>query len=126
MVNICVIDINSFIIIRYGKIYRVTAIILIGLLLFFMIDKQFFMKQRVLRHRLWEHTGGAKVMDDMIGSENIIIKNDSITYTSDAYKTDTLLLVYQYFDTMKLLHIHSGKITKYSMKGANWTNYIGF
>lgn len=108
------------------KIYRVIAIILIGLLLFFMIDKQFFMKQRVLRHRLWEHTGGERIMGDFIDTEDIIFKGDTMIFTSNAYKTDTLLLVYQYFDTMKLLHIHTGKITKYSMKGANWTNYIGF
>lgn len=80
----------------------------------------------MLRHHLWEHTGGTKVIDDMIGSKNMIFKKDTIIYTNDANKTDTLLLVYQYFNTMKLMHIRTGKITEYSMKGANWTHYFGF
>lgn len=108
------------------RIFRVIAIVLIISSFFLLIDRQFFMKQRVLRHRLWEYTGGERMIGEFIDTQNIIFKGDTIIWTNCVSKKDTLLFVCQYFNTMKLMHVRTGKITKYSMKGANWTNYIEF
>ena len=37
---------------------------------------------------------------------------------------DTLILKYEYFSTMKVMDPKTKKTGKYTMKGANWTDYL--
>lgn len=80
------------------------------------------MKKRVLRHNLWENTGGERIRGDFIETNDVTFKGNKMIFDNG----DTLILKYQYFSNMKVIDPKTEKTGKYSMKGANWTNYIPF
>ena len=51
---------------------------------------------------------------------------DTVIYEYGGKGMDTLILKYQYFSTMKVMDPKTKKTGKYTMKGANWTNYAPF
>lgn len=53
----------------------------------------------------------------------IIFENDIMIFDSGKNK-DTLILKYEYFSTMKVMDPKTKKTGKYTMKGANWTDYL--
>ncbi|MDR2407165.1 MAG: hypothetical protein LBE13_03510 [Bacteroidales bacterium] len=94
---------------------------------YYYIDKKVLMKHRVLQHDLWEFESGEKIRKgDFINTSYIIEFNDDtmIFDFGDNIGKDTLILVYQYFNTIAVKDPKTQKVGKYTMKGANWINYL--
>ena len=106
--------------------YYILGSILLILIVFYFIDREFFMEKRVLRHNSWEHESGQRVRGDFIESENVTFKGNTMIFDYGNDNKDTLIFKYQYFSTMKVMDPKTKKTGKYSMKGANWTNYFPF
>lgn len=103
------------------KIVRITTILILLTACFFA-DRETFMKKRVTQHTLWQYDLGEKIHGDFIDTSNAFFKRDTLFFFNAAAK-DTLLLDWQYFDTMKVTDPKTGKSGKYNMKGAYWTDY---
>jgi len=98
------------------------AILVVSL---YFIDRGLWMKKRVLRHRFWEIEDKYRSeRGNYISAEDIIFKNDTMFINYNNTNHDTLIFKWQYFDRMKVLNLRTGKTAIYSMKGANWTNYL--
>ena len=108
-----------------SKKYYILIGVLFIILMIYLVDREFFMKRRVLQHNLCEHTGGERIRGDFIDVRNIVrFEKDIMIFDYKNGDTDKLILKYQYFSTMKVIDPRTKKTGKYSMKGANWTNYI--
>jgi len=111
------------------KRYYMCAFIIIFLIAFYFIDKEFFMKKRVMRHEMWDYESGyhyradGKLRDILRTDYIISFKNDTMVFDY-GNRQDTLILKWQYFSTMKVLDPQTGKTAKFSMKGANWMDYL--
>ena len=66
-------------------------------------------------------------------SKNETFQDDRVSFRLDTNiyehggrgrRIDTLILKYQYFNTMKVMDPKTKKTGKYSMKGANWIDYF--
>jgi len=108
-----------------NKYYILVGILFI-LLTLYIVDRTVFMKKRVLSHNLWEYTGGDIIRGDFIDTRNVIFKRNTMIFDYFNQEKDTLILKYQYFSMMKVIDPKTKKSGKYTMKGANWTNYIPF
>lgn len=111
--------------------YYVLGTILVLLLALFFVDREIWMKKRVMRHNMWDYSHGETYDRDkiisrgMINTEYIIsFKGDIMIFDHDNQDVDTLILKWQYFSTMKVKDPKTGKTGVYSMKGANWMNYL--
>jgi len=108
-----------------NKIYYVLIGILFVLLITYIVDRKVFMRKRVLRHNLWEHTGGERIRGDFIETQYVVrFEKDIMIFDYKNGDTDKLILKYQYFSTMKIIDPKTKKTGKYSMKGANWIDYF--
>ncbi len=56
--------------------------------------------------------------------DRVSFRLDTSVYEYGGKGMDTLILKYQYFSTMKVMDPKTKEIGKYSMKGANWTDYL--
>lgn len=105
---------------------KIGAILIIVYLLY-SIDKEFFMKNRVLRHSLWEYDSGSD-FGDFIYTDNIIRFDGSKMVIKDYHGTNytekILILKWEYFSSMKVQDPITNKTAIYSMKGANWMDYF--
>lgn len=109
------------------KIHFLSLSIIILFVFFCFFDRKVFMKERVLRHNLWCYDGEYNtVFTSEFLETNDIIKFEKDTMIFDHGKPgkDTLILISQYFNTMTVMDPKTEKQGKYSMKGANWTNYV--
>ena len=102
------------------KRYFILGIIIL-ILSTYCVDKKFFMKYRVLKHNLWEHHLGEKISGDFIETGNATFNGDTMILD---YINKKIILKYQYFNTMKVMDLETKKTGLYTMKGANWTDYI--
>ena len=131
------------------------------------------MRERVLKHNLWEHDAGDRIRGYFIETRYVILKNDTMIFDygkrkkdttinyslavkgkvewydlkeivrGNSFKNenislkkdtvirkpvyvpnDTLILLHQYFSTMVVMDPKTKKVGKYTMKGANWFNYL--
>jgi hypothetical protein len=106
------------------KKYYIIGCITIFLLIYYYIDREYFMKKRVLRHNLWEHVSGDRVSGDFIETKDATFHNDTIIFNFCQSDSETLILRWQYFSMMKVIDPKTNKSGNYAMKGANWTNYL--
>ena len=111
---------------RMKKKYYILGSILLILIISYFVDQEFFMKERVLRHKLWDYESGERIRGDFIDTKYITFNKNMMIFDYGRRRKDTLILKYQYFSTMKVMDTKTKKTCKYSMKGANWTNYIPF
>jgi hypothetical protein len=111
----------------------ITLTILAAVVVLFFVDKKVCMRQRVIRHQLWEHVGytngGDRIRGDFIViPQNVLFRNNMMILEypigHNIQQNDTLILNYQYFDIMKVTDPKTGKTGKYSMKGASWVDYL--
>jgi len=118
---------------RKKRKYFVYSFIIIFLISYYFIDKNFFMKERVMRHNFWDYESGyhyranGKLRDIIYTSSIISFKKDTMVFNigyGNDYLQDTLILKWEYFGTMKILDPKTGKTAKFGMKGANWMNYL--
>ena len=108
---------------------RFLIILILSLLLFtyYIVDRKVFMKERVLRYHLWESNDlNRDIRGDFITTQFVTFKKDTMIFNYPEGIKDTLILKYQYFNTMKIFDPRTGKTGKYTMKGANWVNFIDF
>ncbi len=98
--------------------------IIILLIVYYYVDRHYLMNKRVLRHHLWENTGGKRIGGDFIDTDNLVFHNDTMIFNYGNPDKDTLLLEWQYFNIMKIRDPKTGNVGKYAMKGANWINYL--
>ena len=109
--------------------YYVYSFIIFCFVVFYFIDKEFFMKKRIMSHEMWDHESGYIYkangkLRDLIHTDCITsFKNDTMVFDYSK-EQDTLVLKWQYFSTMKVSDPKTGKTAKYSMKGANWMDYL--
>lgn len=82
------------------------------------------MKKRVIAHTIWEHVSGESIRGDFIDTKLLIFNRDTMILNYGNQDKDTLVLKFQYFNTMKVIDPKTKKVGKYTMKGANWTDYI--
>jgi len=123
--------------VKIKRKYYIYSFIIIFLIGYYFLDKEFFMKERVLRHGLWDyengyHYKGNGQLRDIFSTDDIIsFKKDTMVFDLGynygyGYVKDTLILKWEYFGTMKVLDPQTGKTAKFGMKGANWMNYLFF
>jgi len=96
----------------------------------YVMDREVWMKRRILRHDMWDHEGGSLYRADgkmraVIYTDGIISFNkDTMIFDYGNNQKDTLVLKWQYFGTMKVLDPQTGKTATYGMKGKNWIDYL--
>lgn len=99
--------------------------LMVALIALYFVDRHVWMKKRVMRHGMWENTGGEAVRGDFIYTEYIdSFKNDSMIFHYQYRENDTLIFKWQYFNTMKVKDPKTRKTGLYEMKGRNWMNYL--
>ena len=97
------------------------------LIAFYFVDKECFMKNRVLRHKLWEYDSGADFGDFIYIDDMIRFEGNKMVFRhkcNDKYNQEVLILKWQYFNSMKVQDSKTGETAIYCMKGANWMDYI--
>ena len=117
-------------IISMKRKYYILGSIIILLLTYCYVDHKYFMKKRVLRHNVWDYESGElyiknkRITRGTLFTEGLSFKGDSMIFNYGKCGKDTLILKWQYFSTMKVMDTKTKKVGKYSMKGANWTDYL--
>ena len=106
------------------KKYYILGSIIIFLLIYYYADQKYLMKKRVLRHYNWEHASGESLRGDFIDTRDLTFHNDTMIFDYGNHGKDTLVLKWQYFNVMKVLNPKTKNVGKYTMKGANWTDYL--
>jgi len=101
-------------------------IIIFSLIIGYFIDREIYMKKRVMAHNLWENTGGERIKGDGFETQNVFFKKDTMFFYSHHLKRndDTLIFIWQYFSSMKVMDPSTKKTGIYSMKGGNFTDYL--
>lgn len=82
------------------------------------------MHKRVIKHNMWDYEKGNRVIGDILFTENLIFKNDTMFFKKNDKIKDTLILKWQYFSEIKVMDPTTKETGVYTMKGANWTDYI--
>ena len=83
-------------------------------------------------HKWWDYDSGEiydrtkNITRGTLFTGDMDFNGNAMTFDYGNQGKDTLVLKYQYFSTMKVMDPKTKKTGKYSMKGANWTNYIPF
>ena len=96
----------------------------------YFVDREVWMKQRVLRHNMWDSEGGVLqrangTRQDLIYTEYIISFDRNIMIFDHGHdRMDTLILKWQYFGTMKVMDPKNRKVATFGMKGSNWIDYL--
>lgn len=106
------------------KKYYILGSIVVLLLVYYYVDRQYLMKKRVLRHHNWEHVSGEGLRGNFIDTRNLTFSNDTMILDYGSQGQDTLVLKWQYFSVMKVVNPKTDNVNKYTMKGANWIDYI--
>lgn len=89
----------------------------------YLIDREVWMKKRVLQHQLWDYESG-NYIGSFIRTENAHFEKNLLIYNRTYEKKDTIKLIYQYFGTMKVQDPKTKKTSIYLMYGRNWTQYL--
>lgn len=102
------------------KMYFLLGIIALVMVSLYFIDRKIWMKQRVMKHPLWEYSYG-NIYDGRdvyirgaIWSSSIIkFEKDTMLLDMGNDRRDTLILEWQYFNKMKIRDPNSGKTGVY-------------
>lgn len=83
------------------------------------------MKERVLKHDLWELDDYQKpIYGGSFQTKYLTFKKDTMLFKYSNGDNDTLIFKYQYFNTIKIMNPKTKETAKYTMKGANWMTNI--
>lgn len=100
--------------------YFIYGIILLILVAFYFTDRRIWMKQRVMKHPLWEYSygniynGREDYYRGTIWSASIAkLEQDTMYLDLGNNKRDTLILEWQYFNKMKIRDPKTGKTGVY-------------
>lgn len=107
-----------------NKSHLISICIVAMLVISYSVDRNWFMKKRVLRHTIWEHSIGNRIRGDFIDTDNVIFIGDTMIFHYKMSANDTLILEHQYFSFMKVTDPKTNNSAKFVMKGANWTDYV--
>ncbi|TKG90702.1 hypothetical protein EYV94_22820 [Puteibacter caeruleilacunae] len=104
--------------------YYIFGGIVVLLLIYYHIDRQYLMKERVLRHHNWEHVSGESLIGNFIDARDLTFKSDTMILDYGTQGQYTLVLKWQCFSSMKVVNPKTDNVSKYKMKGANWIDYV--
>ncbi len=86
-----------------NKFYLILLAILVLVVGFYVVDRNVLIKRRVMRHNLWEHTGGDRIRGDFIETRWVRFKGDTMIFDHQISGIDTII--------GKELHIKGGDST---------------
>lgn len=105
------------------KKYYILISAVICLIIFYYIDKEVFMKNRVLNQYQWISDDGTnRIRGDGFYTDHLRFKNDTMIFDYNHENSDTLILKYQYFSKIKIMDIRTKETGVYYMKGTNWVH----
>ncbi len=107
---------------KVNRKYYMLGFLFVVLIAIYFVDKECFMKNRVLRHKLWEYDSGAEFGDFIYIDNMIRFEGNKMVFRhkcNDKYNQEVLILKWQYFSSMKVQDSKTGETAIYSMKGAN-------
>lgn len=109
---------------RIKKTIIVLAFLLVAGLIGNIIDKHYFMNNRILSQKLWEHSSGDYSAGDFLCMEYAKMNSDTLVLDYSNGSVFLFKVKYQRFNTLKLTNLKTKKDCYYTMKGANWLDFL--
>lgn len=106
------------------RIVILIIIILVTLLIGNEIDKRYFVKRRVLSHRIWEYKSGDKTAGEIIDMRYAKFSTDTLVIQYSQNRILFYKVKYQRFNFIKLYNLTNKTNSIYTLKGASWFEFI--